>query len=52
MQYLLGIVRIESLENGLLYIALSFLALYFIAIAIQKKPTWFLSNNLRECIRI
>ncbi len=48
MKELLGI-SIESLENGLLYIAMFFLALYLITLGIEKKPHWFLSSSLREC---
>ena len=46
MKELLGI-SINGLENVLLSFAGFFLVLYLITLAIEKKPTWFLSNNLR-----
>lgn len=51
MKELLGI-SINGLENVLLSIAAFFLVLYFISLAIEKKPNWFLSNNVRECLKM
>jgi hypothetical protein len=29
-----------------------FLVLYLIAVAFEKKPNWFLSKNVRECLKM
>ena len=46
MKELLGI-SINGLENVLMAFAGFFLVLYLITLAVDKKPTWFLSKNLR-----
>ena len=51
MKELLGL-SINSLENVLMSIAGVFLVLYLIALVVEKKPTWFLSQNLRECLQM
>jgi hypothetical protein len=51
MKELLG-VSINWLENVLISFAGVFLVLYLISLAVEKKPTWFLSRNLRECLKL
>lgn len=51
MKELLGI-SINGLENVLMSIAGFFLVLYLITVAIEKKPNWFMSKNLRECLKM
>jgi hypothetical protein len=51
MKELLGI-SINGLENVLMSIAAFFLVLYLLSLVIEKKPTWFLSKNLRECLKM
>lgn len=40
------------MENVLMSFAAFFLLLYFIALAVEKKPTWFLSKRLREVLKM
>lgn len=51
MKEVLGI-SVNGLENVLMSFAAFFLVLYLLTLAIEKKPTWFLSANLRECIKM
>ena len=40
------------MENVPMSFAAFFLLLYFIALAVEKKPTWFLSKRLREVLKM
>lgn len=51
MKELLG-VSINSLENLLMGAAACFLALYLASLLLESKPHWFLSQQLRDCLRI
>jgi hypothetical protein len=51
MKELLGI-SINGLENVLMSFAGFFLVLYLISLAVEKKPNWFMSKNLRECLKM
>lgn len=45
-------ISINGLENVLMGFAGFFLVLYLIAVAVEKKPNWFLSKNVRECLKM
>lgn len=51
MKEIIG-VQVSSIENFLLGFAVFFLVLYLITLCVEKKPHWFFSKNLRQCLTI
>lgn len=43
---------IETIENVFLTLAMVFLILYGFAVAVDKRPHWFLSKKLLECRKV
>jgi CBS domain containing-hemolysin-like protein len=51
MKELLGL-SINSIENVFMSFAAFFLVLYFIVLLIEKKPKWFLTKKIQDCLSL